>query len=531
MKKGMSLIVLVITVLVMIILAGVVVVSLSANNPIDKAKEARFKTDISNFKTEINTTMLSHLTEDRLLAKKDINASKAGMKEYIPSMGDEYYNKIEIINGELVFVGESEQEKKWGKALGLGSNVKGGVPQLVPGLSPIKWDYANKEESTSEKDVKWYDYEDKRWANAKTTNGSYYVWIPRFAYRIKYYRGQMDMLKDDENGIIGYSDNRGLVDKSGILKPNLSKEYGKVDIVILGTGSANLYKFLEGGKYVGDVRKSGGVDNPNSYIVHPAFSPVRRKDQDGNARDNYGSDRELTGFWMAKFEMSDGHKSVPGNSSDRNISISEAFIKGKAVADKEKITGADSMNMTSTQFGAVMYLTNAIGKEPTANRNTSFQTGGGDIDAFKTNQKQSTTSNITGVYDINGGSAEYVSAYISNGNSSLKDNCDELQKNSSTRCVDVYSSSEADTDIENYKINAHKYGDAIYETSTSVNGTYTWGIDGMRYGKAYYPAKNKVAFYRSNSNVAQNKNDLYSFRQSEGQSMSDISWRCVLATK
>ncbi|MEG2484698.1 MAG: hypothetical protein RSB51_04420, partial [Clostridia bacterium] len=60
---------------------------------------------------------------------------------------------------------------------------------------------------------------------------------------------------------------------------------------------------------------------------------------------------------------------------------------------------------------------------------------------------------------------------------------------------------------------------------------YTWGIDGMRYGKAYYPAKNNVAFYRSNSNVAQNKNDLYSFRQSEGQSMSDISWRCVLATK
>ena len=40
-KKGISLIVLVITILVMIILAGVVIVSLQKDNPVEKAKEAK----------------------------------------------------------------------------------------------------------------------------------------------------------------------------------------------------------------------------------------------------------------------------------------------------------------------------------------------------------------------------------------------------------------------------------------------------------------------------------------------------------
>ena len=49
MKKGMSLIVLVITILVMIILAGVVVVGLSDNNPIESANAAKALTELSNY--------------------------------------------------------------------------------------------------------------------------------------------------------------------------------------------------------------------------------------------------------------------------------------------------------------------------------------------------------------------------------------------------------------------------------------------------------------------------------------------------
>ena len=53
-KKGISLIVLVITILVMIILAGVVVVSLQKNNPIEKSKEAKIKDSVASIRGAIS---------------------------------------------------------------------------------------------------------------------------------------------------------------------------------------------------------------------------------------------------------------------------------------------------------------------------------------------------------------------------------------------------------------------------------------------------------------------------------------------
>ena len=53
-KKGISLIVLVITILVMIILAGVVIVSLQNDNPIDKAKTAKLVDSVGSVRAAIS---------------------------------------------------------------------------------------------------------------------------------------------------------------------------------------------------------------------------------------------------------------------------------------------------------------------------------------------------------------------------------------------------------------------------------------------------------------------------------------------
>jgi len=53
MKKGISLIVLVITIIVIIILAGAVILSLSTNNPIASANKATAMSDIANFKSAV----------------------------------------------------------------------------------------------------------------------------------------------------------------------------------------------------------------------------------------------------------------------------------------------------------------------------------------------------------------------------------------------------------------------------------------------------------------------------------------------
>lgn len=106
----------------------------------------------------------------------------------------------------------------------------------------------------------WYDYIEQegptenggtsKWANAMTLDGSMWVWIPRYAYKIEW---------DQE------------------------QEKGKIDIMFL-KGTTNYNKEGE------DVTKIG-------YTVHPAF----RNGQDNQYR-NGEWDQEITGIWISKFE-------------------------------------------------------------------------------------------------------------------------------------------------------------------------------------------------------------------------------------
>ena len=64
MKKGISLITLIITIVVIIILAAAVILTLGDNNPIDKAKEARRISDIANIKEEIQMDVLGKQLEN-----------------------------------------------------------------------------------------------------------------------------------------------------------------------------------------------------------------------------------------------------------------------------------------------------------------------------------------------------------------------------------------------------------------------------------------------------------------------------------
>ena len=81
------------------------------------------------------------------------------------------------------------------------------LPILFADMTAITW------ENGVEKEVqdplvnpeKWYDYYAGRMANAKTKDGSYWVWIPRFAYRITYYTDS------SQNNIKGYYTDKGFV--------------------------------------------------------------------------------------------------------------------------------------------------------------------------------------------------------------------------------------------------------------------------------------------------------------------------------
>ena len=67
------------------------------------------------------------------------------------------------------------------------------APTLLTGMMPIKFEMPTDTEmgtavTTTTSDTNWYEYgttyETKKWANAQTKDGSMWVWIPRFAYKI-----------------------------------------------------------------------------------------------------------------------------------------------------------------------------------------------------------------------------------------------------------------------------------------------------------------------------------------------------------
>ena len=82
-RKGISLIVLVITILVMIILAGVVIVSLSKNNPIQKANEAKEKTEVYQEKENISLSVVAVIKNkaNGLLEKTDDQVFQKKLRE------------------------------------------------------------------------------------------------------------------------------------------------------------------------------------------------------------------------------------------------------------------------------------------------------------------------------------------------------------------------------------------------------------------------------------------------------------------
>ena len=98
-KRGISLIVLIITIIVMLILVSVVVVSFNNNNPIGKAKEAKFKSDLSSFRDELDANINDILIKNANKSEYDINVDSGdygNLRIYIPDITEEYANKLLI---------------------------------------------------------------------------------------------------------------------------------------------------------------------------------------------------------------------------------------------------------------------------------------------------------------------------------------------------------------------------------------------------------------------------------------------------
>ena len=354
------------------------------------------------------------------------------------------------------------------------------TPNIGEGMIPIKWNGSSWVETTVN-DPDWYDYTAKKWANAKTSDGSMWVWIPRYAYSVT----------------SGYHSSN-----AGTIEVEFMK--GLTNETSTGRTSFN---------------NASGQGNWN---IHPAF--------------NYGT--TVSGIWVAKFEAS----SVQGNSNGSGDNVTSKTLQVKpGVASwryieignmytvcKNYNSALNSHMMKNDEWGAVAYLSKSkYGKENEEvwiNNSSSYITGSaGNIasavsNAGTTNDytstqgvKASTTGTVYGVYDMSGGAWEYVAAYVNNGDFNLKNYGSSLV-NGDAKTKNVYSKGSTNSYEDNYKQNKGVYGDALYETSINGNSRDgSWYDDYSIFpispffirGGSYNNGTNAgmFAFYADNGNI------------------------------
>lgn len=100
-RKGVSLIILVITIIVMSILAGVVIYSMEKTNHIEKANSSVLITDLKAAQMELDTNLSVMQIHNKDIDFNDVNVTGKEVLNYIPSLKKEFIGKVEIVNGEF----------------------------------------------------------------------------------------------------------------------------------------------------------------------------------------------------------------------------------------------------------------------------------------------------------------------------------------------------------------------------------------------------------------------------------------------
>jgi hypothetical protein len=126
-KKGISLIVLVITIIVIIILAGSVILSLSKNNPILSAEEATFKMTLDSYNSQLTLAISNKYVTDVTFNPDIFNANtwdgsgnvSGTVKECIPSITSDDGANYVVSQGKLFYIGTDINKKKWTQELGI----------------------------------------------------------------------------------------------------------------------------------------------------------------------------------------------------------------------------------------------------------------------------------------------------------------------------------------------------------------------------------------------------------------------------
>ena len=485
-KSGITLVALIITIIILLILAGVSLSFVFNGGILDKTQQA------------VNEYENASQKEQDLLNKID-----------------------EYIKNELV--GDNSDVNE-------GYNGEPNAPKLTEGMIPVKYNETiEKWVITNEDDEEWYNYTNKQWANVMLSDGKYktsksneyttdgttqvevadlgsmFVWIPRYAYKIE----------------SGYH----------------SSTTGTIDVKFLNGSTNEAEKGVSIVEYNEDTTENY-TKFPEGYVVHAAFTD---KVEVG------GWDNNIEGIWIAKFEagypMEGSIDSTLKTSSSMYYpvfkgqkysynwtTVGNLYKLGREMSSSgnpyEIISSSNSHMIKNSEWGAVAYLTQSEygknseiypnnvsfeadrqsiagkevygitgysaagvndGKNDATGKQIGETIGNSTVWYKEAGYEASTTGNITGVYDMSGANLEYVANVIPSGHPNIATYGGEIASvtgaGKSNKYITAYpvgnSTQENTNSINSYPYWGKLYGDAVWEISNGTGSNTAWNMDAM----------------------------------------------------
>lgn len=379
-------------------------------------------------------------------------------------------------------------------------------PVLKENMIPII--YKDNKWVTADLNQAWYDYEKKEWANAILVEEllrdfykkadpfteineydvlAYFVWIPRYKYKLF----NVEALAKKEKGI------------------EIS------------------FELLLDDKAIGN--------NNDEWLTHPAFT--------------FGKE-ELKGFWVGKFETT-GRYSKPTIKPNLSALVHQNIGSQFEIAKKFnnfKTYGLsvhdETHMMKNTEWGAVAYLANSnYGKnaEIWVNPSKEFITGcaGNFVSSAQVlscaneytssnGQEASTTGNVYGIYDMSGGTAEYVMGGLYNQDQTeIKLSLatfENINQSIFDKFIDKYQYGTTSNNQEAY--NRRLLGDATSETRGWYSDTANFIMDSPsweEYGNFWFT---RGGYYNDKE-----KAGIFNFVSQDGGATSYNGFRVVLPGK